>query len=140
MEVGKMKSLLTMFVLLLPATAAYATDLCAGHGYGPDLPTIYVVTPLAGGTSVNFQLDTNNHSDSMVQIGPNAAGGGDFNCWVCETSVGNPTGSYDTSQLVTHHDVTVNYLEPLNPFLIIIPTLGLWRVAARGRGVHRNQR
>ena len=99
-----MKSLLTIFVLLLLATAAYATDPCAGHGYGPDPPTNCVVTPLAGGTSVNFQLDTNNPSDSMVQIGPNAAGGGDFNLWVCETSVGNSTGSCDTSQLMTHHD------------------------------------
>jgi hypothetical protein len=35
----KMKSLLTIFVLLPLATAAYATDPCAGHGYGPDPPT-----------------------------------------------------------------------------------------------------
>jgi hypothetical protein len=112
----RLLTILTICVLLLLAAAAYATDLCAGYGNGPDIPYNCVVTPQAGGTSINFQWDTTNPADSMVLIGHATGGAGDFQRWVCETSVGNPTGACSTSQLVTHHNVTVNYLQPTTSY------------------------
>ena len=111
------KRLLAIFAFLLLATAAYATDPCLSKGYGPDPPRNCVVTPQAGGTSVNFQWDTTNPADSMVLIGHAPNGLGDFQRWVCETSTGNPTGSCATSQLVTHHSVTASYLQPLTSYV-----------------------
>src|ERR1035441_1345139 len=112
-----MRRLLTICVLLLLATAAYATDPCLGKGYGPDPPRNCVVTPQTGGTSVLFTWDTTNPADSMVLIGHAPNGPGDFERWVCETSTANPTGACATSQLVTHHSVTVNYLQPTSQYV-----------------------
>jgi hypothetical protein len=94
------------FILLLLAlvSTAYATDLCAGYGAGPDKPFNCAVTPQTGGTSILFTWNSNLPSDSMVLIGNDAAGGG-YSRNVCETDCPH-------SALVTSHSVLVNHLQP----------------------------
>ena len=101
-----MDRLLILTVLLL-AMPAWAADFCAlATALGRNKPHNCTVTPLTGGTSIEFVWDSNLSSSAMVLIG-NQAGGGGFSREVCDTTL--PCSSAPTG---THHDVIVGYLQP----------------------------